>query len=155
MKAASMAKETIAADADTNDDDSTIDFSKLAAQDGTLESLGDKLDLCTCDHALNFMELDKDKGAKMPLLTNRLAIGAFTIKDDNGTDITSDVKHLTISDGTNSYIIDRTPAAGPIYVAMMPTEDAEEDISISATDGITSYEKDGGSARHRSQGKVP
>ena len=136
---ASMAKITIAKGAETYDDDSTIDFSKLAAQDGTLESLGDKLDVCTYDRALNIMELDKDKGAKMPLLTNRLAIGAFTIKDDNGTDITSDVKHLTISDGTNSYIIDRTPAAGPIYVAMRPV--ANKDFELTALTSTTPYIK--------------
>ena len=117
-------------------DDSYINFSLLnKSQDGTLETLGNSWDLSVFDGTLTV-------DAKLPdnvHMTNPLAIGAFTIKDEDGADITNDVKHLTISDGTNSYIIDRTPAAGPIYVAMRPV--VNKDFELTALTSTTPYIK--------------
>lgn len=137
----SMANGNLPPEVNINDDESTIYFDKLAdSQDGTLDLLSKAFDLCTCDDILGNMVLSEEKGAMMPLLTNRLAICKFTIKDDGGTDITDQVNELIISDGTNSYTINRTPAAGPIYVAMRPV--ANKDIQLTATTSASlAYQK--------------
>ena len=140
---AAMAKASIAADAETNDDDATIDFSKLATQDGTLASLSDNFDLCTCDDLLDNMVQNDIYG--MPKLTNRLAIGKFTIKDYAGTsDLTNTIKSLTITQGTATYAV--TPADPAttfvdalLYVAMRPVSNG--DFTAFATDGVTNFEK--------------
>ena len=46
---------------------------------------------------------------------------------------------MTLSDGTNSYAVSRSSAAGPIYVAIQPTTSA--DITVTATDGTNNYTK--------------
>ena len=140
---AAMAKATIAADAEIDDDDATIDFSKLAAQDGTLASLSDNLDLCTYDGILGNIVLTDIYST--PKLTNRLAIGKFTIKDYEGkTDLTNTIKSLTITQGTATYAV--TPAASattfgdaPLYVAMRPVSNG--DFTATATDGEKWFEK--------------
>ena len=114
----------------------TINYEKLSnAQDGTLETLASTCDLAVYDGKLT-------SNSELPgsaTLKNLLAIAEFTFKDYSGTDITSLITKLTIMQGDNSLTINRTAAAGPIYVAMSPCSD--EDISIIATDGTNSYEK--------------
>lgn len=140
---AAMAKATIAADAEIDDDDATIDFSKLAEQDGTLASLSDNLDLCTYDGILGNIVLTDIYST--PKLTNRLAIGKFTIKDYDGkTDLTNTIKSLTITQGTATYAVtpaDPTTPFGdaPLYVAMRPVSNG--DFTATATDGTTDFEK--------------
>ena len=46
---------------------------------------------------------------------------------------------MTISDGTNTYAVSRSAAAGPIYVAIQPTSSAT--IYVTATDGTNEYGK--------------
>ena len=46
---------------------------------------------------------------------------------------------MTLSDGTNTYAVTRSAAAGPIYVAIQPTSSAA--ISVIATDGTNLYGK--------------
>ena len=114
------------------DDEHTIDFSKLNNQDGTLTTLGSSLDLCVFDG--NF------SGTNLPAsatLTNQLAILAINLK--NTTDITSTINGMTVSDGTNTYTVSRSAAAGPIYVAIQPTSSAT--IYVTATDGTNEYGK--------------
>ena len=108
-----------------------VDYTKLNSQDGTLESLQTKYDLCTKSGAW-----DSDN---LPSLTleNQLAILAITL--NNSTDITSTITDLTISDGTNTYAVSRSAAAGPIYVAIRPTSSAT--IDVTATDGTDDYVK--------------
>ena len=121
---AAMAQATIAPDA-TIDDAGTIDFTKLDAQDGTLASLASALDLAVFDGALT----SESALPAFATLTNRLAIGEFTIKNADGSlNITNTISSLTVSDGVNSYTV--SPAApatnfgnGPIYVAMRPVAD--------------------------------
>ena len=61
-------------------------------------------------------------------------------KDEAGTsDITSGTTKLTVSDGTNTYNVNRSAAEGPIYVAILPTTSAN--ISIEATSGGQGYYK--------------
>lgn len=109
-----------------------VDYTKLNSQSGgTLADLGSKYDLATNSGAWN--------GDNLPSLTlnNQLAILAVTLK--NSTDITSTITDMTISDGTNTYAVSRSAAAGPIYVAIQPTSGAT--IEVTATDGTNVYGK--------------
>lgn len=119
--------------------ENTINYEKLSNdQDGTLETLAS-----TCDLAVYDGKLTSNGGLPgSATLKNLLAIAEFTFKDYTGQkDINSLITSLTIiqMQGDNSLTINRTAAAGPIYVAMSPCSD--EDISIIATDGTNSYEK--------------
>lgn len=115
--------------------DNGVNYSNLANQDGTLENLARAYDLCTKSGAW--------VGDDLPSLTldNQLAILAITLKDDAETpkEITSGITSLVLRDGTNNYTINRSAAAGPIYVAIRPTNSAG--IMIKATDGKMSYKK--------------
>ena len=135
---ASMALTTVD-EADPIDDAHTIDFSKLNTQDGTLATLAANYDLAVFDGTLN--------GLKLPgsaLLSNQLAIGEFTVKNGNGTVITTDLTSFTVTDGSNTYTITPTSPAtnltGPIYVAMLPVADSQE-LTFTATDGTTDYKR--------------
>ena len=133
---AAMAVTTIATDA-AIDDAATIDYTKLATQDGTLTTLANTLDLSVFDGSLT-------SEATLPntaTLTNPLTIGAFTIKNsDDTSDLTSTITGLTINDGSNTYAVTRTAAAGPIYVAMKPIVSTQT-IAVDATDGTNNYTK--------------
>lgn len=97
--------------------DGTVNYDALASQDGTLESLAQNLDYCEFSGAWN--------GALLPTgnLENQLVVCAFTLKNNaGGAEITSNVTTMTVSDGTNVYIVNRTAAAGPIYVAIKPID---------------------------------
>lgn len=103
-------------------------------QDGTLANLASNFDFCTKSGAWS--------GENLPSLTleNQLAILAVTLKDEAGTsDITGSTTKLTVSDGTNTYDVNRSVAEGPIYVAIRPTSDAT--IDITATSGGKGYHK--------------
>lgn len=137
---AAMAKESIATDA-AIDDAGTVNYDALVSQDGTLATLGSKFDLAIYDGKLTNGALPASA-----TLENKLAICAYTLKDNQGTDDTSDdvditgsITGLTFSDGTNSYAVTRSAAAGPIYVAIRPTTSAN--IKIFSTIGATVYKK--------------
>lgn len=112
-----------------------IDYSRLNTQDGTLDSISSGLDLATFTGPWD--------GNKLPAanLTNEFAIIAYSLKDADGSDVlTSSITRMTINDGTNNYTVNRSAAAGPIYVAIRPTNNAT--INYTATDGITkNYKK--------------
>ena len=117
-------------------DDTTINVSDglLTQQDGTLATLGSKFDLAVFDGTFT-------SEAKLPLsanLSNHLAVCEFTIKDHEGTDVTSTVTKLTIQTLTSelTYEINREAAAGPIYVAMLPITTAE-DVTFTVNAGAT------------------
>ena len=114
-----------------------VDYTKLASQGGTLASLASNLDLATFEGTLTAA---KELPASASL-TNGLAIIAFTLKDNAATptEITSSITSLTFTDGTNTYSVNRSAAAGPIYVAIKPTSGA--DIDFYATDGTNNYMK--------------
>lgn len=122
------------------DNENTINIqSLLNYQDGKLETIASKYDLAVYDGTFT-------SDAMLPgtiTLKNQLAIIAFTIKDYDGNDITSTITNLEIEQGPGlfGYSVNRTAAAGPIYVAMMPSENAKEAITITATDGTTTYDK--------------
>jgi len=115
-------------------DDGSVNYDALSSQDGTLSTLSSNLDYCTKSGAWD--------GGNLPTLTleNKLAILAVTLKNEAGTsDITSGTTKLTVSDGTNTYNVNREAAAGPIYVAIRPTTSAT--IDITATSGGNGYYK--------------
>ncbi len=113
--------------------DYQIDYSRLNTQDGTLASIASDLDLAT------YTGPWVDGNLPAANLTNELAIIAYTLKNADGVDITSTITSMTISDGTNNYTVNREAAAGPIYVAIRPTNNAT--INYTATDGITNNYK--------------
>lgn len=130
---AAMAAATVATEAAV-DAEANVNYAALAKQDGTLPTLSSSLDYCTKSGAWD--------GDNLPtlMLDNQLAILAITLKNTDGSsDITSSITDLTLSDGTYSYDVKRSAAAGPIYVAIRPTASAS--IYITATNGTTSYAK--------------
>lgn len=132
---AAMAKEEseLGATITIADDASTVDFTKLNTQDGTLAKLGSDLDLCILDTPAGWSTTELPSGT----LSNKLAILAINLK--NGSDITSSITGLTISDGTNNYAVSGISSASTIYVAIRPTSDAS--LSVIATAGTNYYGK--------------
>jgi len=114
-----------------------ISYESLATQDGTLASVANDL-------ALALFEGTMSSAAILPglaTLENQLAIVKLkTIKDDADNDITANITNLTISDGSITYTVNRTAAAGPIYVVMRPVS-SEATITFTASDGTKNYEK--------------
>ena len=112
----------------------SVDYTRLNTQDGTLASIASDLDLA--------MYTGPWDGENLPSanLTNELAIIAYTLKNENGTNILNNIiTGMTISDGTNTYVVNREAAGGPIYVAIRPTSGAT--INYTATDGTYYYIK--------------
>lgn len=130
---AAMAVAPIATDA-AIDDASTIDYTKLATQDGTLTKLGSDFDLAVFDGTMTAQ-------AVLPAATleNPLTIGKFTIKNSGGTDVTNTITKLTIADGTNTYNVNPATLSN-IYVAMKPISNTQT-VVVQATDGTTHYVK--------------
>ena len=124
-----------------DNDDATINYYGFDNQNGILNKLAEKLDLCTFDGALSGYELPATAS-----LTNRLAILSYTLYDGKGTPdkaddepITESITKLTISDGTNIYTVKGCDADGHIYAAIRPTDSAN--IELFATDGTEYYGK--------------
>ena len=115
-------------------DDGTVNYDALATQDGTLDNLASNLDLATYTDAWD--------GSSLPTgtLANQLAILAMTLKDTNSSDeINGSITSLTLSDGTHNYAITCSATDGPIYVAILPTDDAS--IKITAASATNDYSK--------------
>ena len=132
---ADMAMSTYDNDYLAIDDANTIDFGRLNSQDGSLKSLANRLDLAVYHGHLSASG-ELPSSAK---LENRLCIGEFNIKYGGGTIINDKLVHLTVSDGTNSYTVNRSASADPFYIAMLPVEN--KTVSISASDGQNYYIK--------------
>ncbi len=132
---AAMISSSVETTSDVNAD-ANVRYDALNAQDGTLSTLASTLDLAIFDGSLT-------SGAALPAsatMTNRLAILACTLKNADGSnEITNTITGMTIGDGTNTYTVTRSAAAGPIYVAIRPTASAA--IKITATDGTEHYTK--------------
>ncbi len=118
--------------------DGSINYDALySTQHGTLDSLASYFDLAVYEGTMT-------ENAELPsgvcTLSNQLAILAITLKDKNGSnEITSSITGMTITDGTYTYTVTRTAAAGPIYVAIRPTSSAS--ITVTASDGTKNYTK--------------
>ena len=128
-----MAQYYIANDATIDDDEQTIDYYYLRnGQDGFLGRLGKEFDLAVFDGTMNGDQLPDDI-----TLANKLAVCAFTIKNDDGSkDISSTITEFTVSDGSNTYTINRSSGVNaPIYVAMIPVADASIELTATDEDG--------------------
>lgn len=118
--------------------DGTPNLSALCMQDGTLATLAS-----TLDYAKGSGDMTESSGVfTLPgiALKNQLTICKFKIKNAGGTEITSSITGLTVSDGTNTYTVSRAAAAGPIYVAMQPVS-SDKTISFVVNDASNSYFK--------------
>ena len=102
----------------------TINYASLASQDGTLATLQEQFDLSVYDgHITSDYKLPEEAH-----LSNRLAIGEFTILNYSDENITGHLSILTIQAGEKTYTITPSDAAtgfgdGPLYVAMEPIAD--------------------------------
>ena len=115
-------------------DDGTPNYDALTMQDGTLATLASELDYCTKSGAWD--------AGNLPtlLLENQLAILACTLKNSDGSsDITGTTTVMTLSDGAHSYTVMRSAAAGPIYIAIFPTD--ASDINITTISDASEYTK--------------
>jgi len=135
---AAMLATTVATNAAVNAD-ANVKYAALATQDGTLTTLASKLDLAIFDGSLT-------SGAALPAsasMTNQFAILAVTLKDNAATpaEITASITGMTIGDGTNTYTVSRSAAAGPIYVAIRPTSGADIYAMATADATKTNYSK--------------
>ncbi len=118
--------------------DGTPNLSALCMQDGTLANLASKL-----DYAKGSGEMTESSGDfTLPNITleNQLTIFKLIIKNGEGTEITSSITGLTVSDGTNTYTVNRSAVAGPIYMAMQPIS-SDKTISFVANSTSNSYYK--------------
>lgn len=136
---AAMASETIAAGAEINDD-YTVNYDALNAQDGDLNTLANNYDLTTFDGQFT----SDGQLPTLASLTNRLAIVELTAKNYGGTTNLDALTSLTVSDGTNSYAITpKSPAttlSWPVYVAVKPVT-SEKTITVSAESTPYPYTK--------------
>lgn len=114
--------------------DGSINYDALANQDGTLASLASNLDLATYEGDW--------QGEYLPSCTleNQLAILALTLKDSDGAnEITGDVTDVTVMADEDIYTVNRSAAAGPIYVAIKPI--ASKNVVVTTTGGSKDYVK--------------
>lgn len=114
--------------------DGSINYEALANQDGTLASLASNLDLATYE--------GEWLGENLPSCTleNQLAILALTLKDSDGAnEITGDVTGVTVKADEDTYTVNRSAAAGPIYVAIKPI--ASKNVVVATTGGSKDYVK--------------
>lgn len=114
--------------------DGSINYDALANQDGTLASLASNLDLATYE--------GEWLGENLPSCTlqNQLAILALTLKDSDGAnEITGNVTGVTVKADEDTYTVNRSAAAGPIYVAIKPI--ASKNVVVTTTGGSKDYVK--------------
>ena len=107
-------------------------------QDGTFDKLSSDFDAAT---ATNQMTVTSGT-ATLPeviALGNPLTIGKFTLKEGSSS-INNTLTRVSVCDGTNTYMVNRTASADAIYLAMKPIA-SDQTITISATDGTDGYEK--------------
>ncbi len=115
-------------------DNGELNWEALASQNGTLATLASQLDYAKYTGAWTAGALPTGT------LDNQLAILALTLKSSDGASvITNEIGRLTIFTGAHSYVVTRTPAEGPIYIAIHPTDNA--DIQLVAQSATRFYTK--------------
>ena len=117
--------------------DGTTNYSALCMQDGTWATISSKL-----DYAKGSGEMT-GSGSEFTLpsiaLANQLAICKFKVKN-SGSEITSSITGLTVSDGINTYTVSRAAADTPIYMAIQPVS-SDKTLSFIANNVSNSYYK--------------
>lgn len=115
-------------------DNGEPNWEALASQDGTLTTLASNLDYAEFSGPWTAGALPTGT------LDNQLAILALTLKSSDGASvITNEIGRLTIFTGAHSYVVTRTPAEGPIYIAIHPMDNA--DIQLVAQSATRFYTK--------------
>lgn len=111
--------------------DGTVNYDALYnEQDGTLATLASNFDYCTYTGAWNEEKLPT------ATLANQLVICEYTLKNSTGSEeLNANVTAMTISDGANVYIINRTAGAGSIYVVIKPTSSANINYTVITNNG--------------------
>ena len=119
-------------------EDGTPNLSALCMQDGTLPTLASKLDYAKGSGTMTV------SGSEYTLpgiaLKNQLTICKFKVKNSAGTEITSSITGLTVSDGTNTYTVSRPATDTPIYLAIQPVS-SDKTLSFVANNASNSYYK--------------
>ena len=96
-----------------------------ASQDGTLTGNAKSIDKI-CDYALATVTATVSGTTVITTdadFVSQQAILKLNLKNSDGSvDITSDVRQLTVTLGGQTVTVDRTPAAGPVYVAVPAAE---------------------------------
>ena len=117
--------------------DGTTNYSALCMQDGTWATISSKL-----DYAKGSGEMT-GSGSEFTLpsiaLANQLAICKFKVKN-SGSEITSSITGLTVSDGINTYTVSRPATDTPIYMALQPVS-SDKTLSFVANNASNSYYK--------------
>ena len=117
--------------------DGTTNYSALCMQDGTWATISSKL-----DYAKGSGEMT-GSGSEFTLpsiaLANQLAICKFKVKN-SGSEITSSITGLTVSDGINTYTVSRPATDTPIYMAIQPVSN-DKTLSFVANNASNSYYK--------------
>lgn len=117
--------------------DGTTNYSALCMQDGTWATLSSKL-----DYAKGSGEMT-GSGSEFTLpsiaLANQLAICKFKVKN-SGSEITSSITGLTVSDGINTYTVSRPATDAPVYMAIQPVS-SDKTLSFVANNALNSYYK--------------
>ena len=114
-------------------EDGSPNESLIRSQNGTLDNAS-RLDWSFGNGTLSGNEVGE------VILTNHMVVMEYTLKDASGeNNITSTITQFTVSDGTNTYTVNRAAGAGPIYVVMYPTD--KDNIEYLATDGTKYYTK--------------
>ena len=91
-----------------------------STQDGTLTGSATSIDK-VCDYATATVTATVAGGSVTTndaAFTSQQAILKLNLKSDGSVDITSDVRQLTVTLGGQTVTVNRTPAAGPVYVAV-------------------------------------
>lgn len=115
-------------------DNGELNWEALTSQNGTLATLASQLDYAKYTGAWTAGALPTGT------LDNQLAILALTLKSSDGASvITDEISRLTLFTSSHSYVITRTPAEGPIYIAIHPTDNA--DIQLVAQSATRFYTK--------------
>ncbi len=115
-------------------DNGEPNWEALASQNGTLATLASQLDYAKFTGAWTAGALPTGT------LDNQLAILALTLKSSDGASvITDEIGRLMLNDGTHSYFVTRTPAEGPIYIAIHPT--ASANVQLVAQSATRFYTK--------------
>ena len=97
---------------------------KYSTQDGTLTGFATSIDK-VCDYATATVTATVAGGSVTTDdadFTSQQAILKLNLKSDGNVDITSDVRQLTVTLGGQTVTVNRTPAAGPVYVAVPAAE---------------------------------
>jgi hypothetical protein len=119
-----------------NNGEYPISYSRLIAQDGTLETIGKEL-----DYSMYVGKYSEPTKKSVPFtLKNQLAILKLTIRDTDKKDITSSICRLTIQNDDNRYVVNKA-SENVIYVAMRPVS-SDQTIIFHATDGKKLYAKE-------------